>query len=314
MFKILIIIPYFGKFPNYFDLWLTSVKYNSTINWLLITDNDCSNNNIPSNVQVLNMSFGDLKQRIQGCFDFEISLQRPYKLCDYRPAYGYIFAKELEQFDFWGYGDIDLIYGDLRHFITDEMLRSYDRIFACGHLSLIKNTKELRELFMEKAPDCFYYKDVFATDKGTTFDEFGQGEIGAFFQICQQSGIKIYNKSLFADVDTKFNRLQCNFGGNKKARRQEYKKKHVRFWFDRGRLFQLWKNKAGEKKELAYVHLQKRKMNSSLQNTNSFYIFPHHFSNTNRPFSFHFDEIGFQKGYFVGRFKNLIQKVKQNRA
>ena len=35
MKKIIIIIPYFGEFPNYFDLWMKSVKYNSDIDFLL---------------------------------------------------------------------------------------------------------------------------------------------------------------------------------------------------------------------------------------------------------------------------------------
>ena len=34
MKKIIIIIPYFGEFPNYFDLWMKSVKYNSDIDFL----------------------------------------------------------------------------------------------------------------------------------------------------------------------------------------------------------------------------------------------------------------------------------------
>ena len=37
-YKIVMILPYFGKLPNYFDLWLQSAEKNSTIDWLIYTD------------------------------------------------------------------------------------------------------------------------------------------------------------------------------------------------------------------------------------------------------------------------------------
>ena len=55
MKKIIIIIPYFGEFPNYFDLWMKSVKYNSDIDFLLITDNDITDK--PNNIKIINISF-----------------------------------------------------------------------------------------------------------------------------------------------------------------------------------------------------------------------------------------------------------------
>ena len=38
MKKIVFICPYFGAFPNYFNLTLKSIEYNKTIDWLIITD------------------------------------------------------------------------------------------------------------------------------------------------------------------------------------------------------------------------------------------------------------------------------------
>ena len=66
-----------------------------------------------------------------GCFDFAITLHTPYKLCDYKPAYGEIFAPELSGYDFWGYGDMDLVFGDLRAYFTEDKLRKYDKFYAC---------------------------------------------------------------------------------------------------------------------------------------------------------------------------------------
>ena len=41
------------------------------------------------------MTFESLRNRIQKLYDFKISLEKPYKLCDYKPAYGEIFKPEI---------------------------------------------------------------------------------------------------------------------------------------------------------------------------------------------------------------------------
>lgn len=42
----------------------------------------------------------DFRNKIQSKFDFKISLERAYKICDFRPAYSYIFQEELEKYQF----------------------------------------------------------------------------------------------------------------------------------------------------------------------------------------------------------------------
>ena len=77
----------------------------------------------PPNVAVQRCEFGDLAKRIWSLFDFEISLERPYKLCDFRPAFGEIFADELAGYDFWGHSDLDLIFGQIREHLLGHGLR-----------------------------------------------------------------------------------------------------------------------------------------------------------------------------------------------
>ena len=36
--SIAIVLPYFGKLPNYFPLFLESCRKNPTVNWLFYTD------------------------------------------------------------------------------------------------------------------------------------------------------------------------------------------------------------------------------------------------------------------------------------
>ena len=122
MNRIVYIVPYFGRLRSDFKLWLASCKMNPTINWLIYTDdkeNDVLlNKDIPENVMVRYISFEEMRNKIQKYFDFEIELPAPYKLCDYRPAYGEIFHDEICEYDFWGHCDMDLIFGNIRDFFN----------------------------------------------------------------------------------------------------------------------------------------------------------------------------------------------------
>jgi hypothetical protein len=75
----------------------------------------------------------------------------PYKLCDVKPAYGFIHDKEIRDYDYFGFGDIDVIYGNIRKFMDDNILTHnlisthYNRI--SGHFTLLKNTEDMRNAF-----------------------------------------------------------------------------------------------------------------------------------------------------------------------
>lgn len=56
--------------------------------------------NWPDNVLRVFMTFDELKELIQSKFDFEIKIIEPHKLCDYKPAYGYISEEYLEEADY----------------------------------------------------------------------------------------------------------------------------------------------------------------------------------------------------------------------
>lgn len=91
----------------------------------------------------------DFRNKIQSKFDFKISLERAYKICDFRPAYSYIFQEELEKYQFWGYCDLDLIFGDIDKYLSDELLSENFVIGKYGHFSIYQNNEEIRYLFMD---------------------------------------------------------------------------------------------------------------------------------------------------------------------
>lgn len=72
---------------------------------------------------------------------------KAYKLCGCKPFYGVIHKEELRGYDYWGFGDIDLIYGDLSLMLNEESYRKYDFITAhservAGHLTVMRNIEK----------------------------------------------------------------------------------------------------------------------------------------------------------------------------
>ena len=58
--SIIIVIPYFGQWPDWIDLLMISCRWNPTVNWLFFTDcgvPSCA----PDNVRFIEMSFGDYR-------------------------------------------------------------------------------------------------------------------------------------------------------------------------------------------------------------------------------------------------------------
>jgi len=147
--RITFICPYFGKLPeDYFQLWLNSCEVNEFCEWLIFTD-DCTNYEYPPNITPIYLEFDEFRELIQKKFSFSIALDNPYKLCDYKPLYGYIFEEKIRDSEFWGYCDIsDCIFGNLKKFLTSEILEQYDKINYLGHMTIYRNDYRLNRLFL----------------------------------------------------------------------------------------------------------------------------------------------------------------------
>lgn len=170
-FKIALINCYFGKLPWYFPFFLKSCVYNYNIKFYLFTDNppDISP---PDNLEIIYTTLFEVESWAKSKIDINVNISYPYKLCDFKPAYGIIFENYLNGFDFWGHGDLDVVYGNTRLFLTDDILNRYDIIslreeYLTGYFTLYKNSPEINRLY-EKSKD---YKKVFSDPKHFCFDE-----------------------------------------------------------------------------------------------------------------------------------------------
>lgn len=169
--KILIISCYYGPFPWFFQYFIDSCKYNTTIDFLVFSD-AAWEQALPSNVTIRKQSLEEFRELASEKMGFPVNVGTAYKVCDYKPVYGLIFSEYIEGYDFWGQCDIDVIFGDLRGFLQEEFLRSYDFInprhdYTAGCFMLFKNTEKMNNLF-RKSKD---HKKVFQNSTHYCFDE-----------------------------------------------------------------------------------------------------------------------------------------------
>ena len=168
--SILLILPYFGKWPIWFGAHLKSIEQNQTVHWLIVTD--CELPEIyPSNIRFISTTLHELNAKVNSVVEANVPLT-PRKFCDLKPAYGAIFNEYVKEYDFWGFCDMDIIWGDIRAFITDEVLENYDIISSrkeaiSGHFNLFRNTLEINQLY-KQVPN---YKKLFEETKFKWFDE-----------------------------------------------------------------------------------------------------------------------------------------------
>lgn len=149
--SIVLLIPYFGKWPAWFEYFLLSCDFNKSIQWLIFTDCPIPKKS-PENVKFKKISFTDYKSKVSEKLGIGFYPENPYKLCDLKPVLGFIHEEDIEGYDFWGFSDIDLVYGDLRKYYTEERLSKFDLYSTharrvSGHFCLIRNTKKMREAF-----------------------------------------------------------------------------------------------------------------------------------------------------------------------
>lgn len=170
--SVAIITCWYGPYPWYFPYFIHSCSYNQTVDFFIITDNNVTIPNKTENVKIIYKTLDEIKAIASEKLGFTVNINYPYKLCDFKPAYGFLFPEIIEGYNFWGQSDLDIICGDIRAFITDEMLKVYDFIslrhdYTSGCFALYRNNEKMKTLFKRSK----YYEIVFSNSKHFCFDE-----------------------------------------------------------------------------------------------------------------------------------------------
>ena len=178
--KIALVIVWFGPLPFWISAFLLSCRYNPKVEWLIFSDAPRPSG-LPDNVKFLPMDLKMFNCRASEALGFNVQVTSAfaYKMCDLKIMYGRIFAPELQEFGFWGCCDMDIAWGDIRRFITDDILANYDVITSrigriSGHFCLFRNHSEWTNLF-RRIPDIA----ARVADSGTyrRIDEDGLSEL-----------------------------------------------------------------------------------------------------------------------------------------
>ena len=266
--RIALILPYFGKLPNYFQVWLCSAGKNEFIDFYIFTDNRKENYILYDNIKWYETKFDHLKKRIYSILPYKICIDDPYKICDFRPLFGLIFQNYISEYEFWGHCDPDIIWGDLSKFLTSNILNNYDKIYNRGHLVLYRNIKKINYMVLKELPNSYLKaKLVFQTRYSAHFDESN-----LLNRYIKYENLRVYEQVDCADVDYMFMdfRIVNLFHERELVDYFDYNEGHI------------YGYKQNEKIEYSYLHLQKRniKINSTID-LNNFKIYPNLFINSN---------------------------------
>lgn len=246
MKSIIVIFPHFGKLPPQYKMWRSSALYNTNIDFLFFTDCEVES---AKNIIVHKMTFDAFRQMVQSKFDFPVVLDRPYKICDYRPGFAFILSEYVKDYDFWGWGDLDVVYGDIRHFVTDDVLSHHKMISGYGHFTLYSNDEDTNTFFMKEVEGYVDYKDAFTQQRSMYYDEYGYKGFGDKWRDCRPDDCW----------------LEWPFDNASKPKQSYHFNSLTRGWqrviFEHvdNKLFMLRFNKGKlEKKESLYAHFQHR--------------------------------------------------------
>ena len=267
-------IVYFGKLPNFFQLYLDSIKLNDILRVIFITDCDFTSYIVPPNVMYFSSTLDEVRIRALRFIKEEFNkepltiLPIPYKLCDFKVLYHKLFSDivdliDISKDDFIGWGDCDLIYGKLTHFMNSDL--PYDFIGERGHFTAFRNIEPFISAY--KRIDRLY--DRLLSQHSQFIDE--QSYIDVIFKLCPPSSPRFfYTIHKMCDIipecadPSKYTDLVA-------TNKQDKPIDHFVFHKTSGTLTATYKS--GETSAFMYVHLHKRPMKVTFDNyTDKFVI------------------------------------------
>jgi hypothetical protein len=151
-----VVNTFFGRPPAWLPAFFRSCQTNADVQWLIYADFDVPT---PANVTIKPTDLREFNARASAVLGTPITIDPALvrKICDFKPLYGLMFADDLRAFDWWAYSDLDVVWGDIRRFVTDELLNTHLVISPRqrklgGHGTFWRNTERNNRTF-EIVPD-----------------------------------------------------------------------------------------------------------------------------------------------------------------
>ena len=251
--RICIVAIYFGPLPAHFSLWLDSCSKNANFDWLLLHDRENLTAILPTNVHPIKTDLHSIKVALETGLELKLSLENPYKICDYRPAFWVLLQHFGIESEYWGHCDFDMVFGNISAFISKDGLTQYDKLLEFGHLSIYRNDAIARAAFLLPGSQESW------TKVRTSQHTLGFDERHGINSIWNSNGLRILKlERSVADVLPSFRKLILG-----KLRLNRFGQQ---FYYKNGRVWQAYKYPfcAWRHREFAYIHLQKRMMECSI--------------------------------------------------
>lgn len=157
MLRKLFIRVWIGPLPSWYDKWVEHTATLKPYGFDFLVEND----------------YEAFRERCHAKLGIDINVTPgTRKAGDFDPAYGVLFEDELKGYDFWGHTGLDVCYGRLDRFVSDEFLSGLD-IFGndpnaiCGPFSLYRNCETVNNLFRERTD----WPEILEANRMYGFDE-----------------------------------------------------------------------------------------------------------------------------------------------
>ncbi|NBB79000.1 MAG: hypothetical protein GVY36_06070 [Verrucomicrobia bacterium] len=152
------------------NAFLTSCAPISRVDWLIVHDAPVPQEG-PENVRFVSLSWEAYRQRFSERCAIDLPTRPNYKMCDAKVFLGTVFEEEIEGYDYFGWGDLDLVYGELDAFLEPLLGKhsviSFHAKQLSNHFVLFRNTPEMRGLY-RKVSD---YSDKMAMSEYAELDD-----------------------------------------------------------------------------------------------------------------------------------------------
>lgn len=174
-----VIIPWIGQLPEWTDRFLERVSHSTAFKFVIV-----------------NHDWPWFVNRIYSTTGMAAPLNPDSrKICDFRPAFGNIFAEEIGNSEFFGWADLDCVFGDLDKFVAPRM-STYDVItdhqkIINGPFCIVRTS--LRDLY-RNAP-----QDLFTNPEYYNFDEDGRPS-GSSHQFPNFTSLVACHRTLFLNA------------------------------------------------------------------------------------------------------------------
>lgn len=278
MKRLVLILPYFGQFPHIFPIFLKSIKSNPLVDLLIFTDNTWDYETV-NNITIIREDFEQFRKRFIDKLGKSISLKTPYKLCDFKPTYGYVLQDYIKSYEYWGHCDCDLIFGDLNKTVFPLLDKGYDKIFAVGHLTLYRNIELVNQLFRSNDESQKLFDAVSRSDEIWGYDEdyFGKDNIHDVFL---KNGMKVYAEDYSVNPSVTSSKFALKKYSPTNRKFLDIPYRGEQYYWENGHLFQMFEEQGKlYRVEKAYMHFQMRNMKLNLKDLKSdaFKIVPNRF-------------------------------------